>query len=81
MKPAEEFLKEKDIKTFGAIICDGQLLVKLLEEYAEKVAKNLHKPDNSGSFCGCKPQTSHWLDKKTNKDMCMKCGLEIASSS
>ena len=52
METAEQFLKGKNIKTYGAIICDGQQLVELLTEFAQKQASFISsKQDVIKSVC------------------------------
>lgn len=77
MKTAEEFLKEKNIATFGAIICDGKQLVELLTEFAQEQASFISsKQDVIKSVCECVvPKKAN--DPNDGEPFCTKCGKPI----
>ena len=76
METAEQFLKDKNIKTYGAIICDGQQLVELLTAFAQKQASFISsKQDVIKSVCN----HNYWKYPKWQKN-CTKCGEPKESS-
>ena len=59
----EDFLKQKGIKISGAIISDGEDIVKLLAEYAQIVAKNILSTNIADVSSNALPEG--WLDWNT----------------